>query len=153
MHLEGADQVEALLKRLPSAVSKRVTTASLRSGATVIAKAARAKIRANPSIDSGLLVKKIVSRTVRRPSKGQAQVTVGVAGGASMRIMKGHHKPRKKIASRYAHLVEFGTEHSPAEPFMRPAVDSQGSAAVAKVVETAGKLLARETAKLAPRKR
>jgi hypothetical protein len=64
-----------------------------------------------------------------------------------------------------AHLVEFGTKpHSykkragihpgaRAKPFMRPALDSKGDAAIAKFGEVIGIELTKEAAKLAARKK
>jgi HK97 gp10 family phage protein len=34
------------------------------------------------------------------------------------------------VASRYAHLVEMGAAHMPAEPFMRPALDEKAHEAL-----------------------
>ncbi len=146
--LVGAEAIEDLLKQLPPNVARNVTNQSLRAGAGVIANAARANIRANGSIDSGLLLKRIAVETQRRPNQGQAEVIVGVKGGTAIVVRKGKTKPMRATPRRYAHLVEFGTEHSAAEPFMRPAVDGSGSKALAKVVEAAASGLARVTAKL-----
>jgi HK97 gp10 family phage protein len=43
----------------------------------------------------------------------------------------GWRGPVKSNPTNYAHLVEFGTAHSPAHPFMRPAFDNIDLVAVA----------------------
>ncbi len=151
MKVEGAAQIEAFLRQLPEKVAKKVTTAALRTGGTVVAKAARAKLRANPSVDTAMLVTHIGVSTKKRPTKGSAEVSVGIRKGKALLVRKGKKKAQLVNPARYAHFIEFGTEHSKAEPFMRPALDTSGSAAVAKVIESAAKGINRETARLASR--
>lgn len=147
-----AKELEALLKQIPENVSKKVVTTALRSGAAVIAKQARANIRANPSIDSGLLLKNITARTRRRrkggKAYGSAMVSVGPARKAAQVVRKGKSKPVKASPSRYAHLVEFGTENMPAEPFMRPALETAGPEAIARIMEMMARGIEREARKL-----
>lgn len=145
----GAKEIENLLKRLPERVAKNVTTGALRAGAAVIARQARANVRNSPSIDSGLLVRNITSRARKRSKKGSAVVSVGVARKTAMVVRKGREKAVKVSPARYAHLVEFGTEHSPAEPFLRPALDEKGDEAIARIGAAMGKGIEREARKLA----
>lgn len=149
MKLIGAKEIEALLKQMPERIAKKVTVGALRAGAGVIARQARANVRANPSIDSGLLARNITSRARKRSKKGAAVVSVGIARKAAQVVRKGRTKATKASPSRYAHLVEFGTEHSRAEPFLRPALDEKGSEAIARIGEAMGKGIAREARKLA----
>ena len=147
--VHGADVVEKFLRGLPEKVAKNVTTQSLRAGANVIVRASRRKLRSNGDVDSGTLSKKIGTRTVKRSDKGSAEVFVTIKGGSATVVRKGKTKPTKATPRRYAHLIEFGREGVPAHSFMRAAVDSDGTQAVAKIIDTAGKALQRETAKLA----
>lgn len=149
MKLVGAKDIEALLKRLPERVAKNVTTGALRSGAAVIARQARANVRNNPSVDSGMLVRNITSRARKNSKQGSAVVSVGIARKTAMVIRKGRKKTTKASPARYAHLVEFGTEHSPAEPFLRSALDQKGEEAILRIGEALGKGVAREAGKLA----
>lgn len=152
-NISGLKEIEEVLKKLPENMAKRATYGALRAGAAVIAKAARAKVKANPSIDSGLLEKNITSRARRRSKKGSAVVSVGIHRKAAQVVRKGRKKPVKVVPSRYAHLVEFGTEHSPAEPFMRPALDEQVGVAAEKVKEGLARAVEREARKLASGRR
>jgi len=47
-------------------------------------------------------------------------------------VESGRHKVQIKIGASkfYAHMVEFGTRHSGARPFMRPAFDAEKDKAV-----------------------
>lgn len=144
-----AKELEALLRKLPENVSKKVVTAGLRSGAAVIAKDARQNLRNSPSIDSELLAKSITSRARKRSNKGARVVSVGASRATSQVVRKGRSKATKATPSRYAHLVEFGTEHMSAEPFLRPALDNKGSEAISKIMEMIARGVEREARKLA----
>jgi len=160
MKVIGADAIENLLKQLPERVARNVTTNALRAGARVIQRAAIDKLRANPSVDTGTLLKAVAIKTAPKFKKASASkysrnvadgtlVTVGIKRIAVSAVPKGKHKAQKKSPNRYAHIVEFGSEKMAAEPFMRPAVDGQGSAAVSAIIQAAGRALKRETGKLA----
>ncbi|CAN5335385.1 hypothetical protein BH10PSE12_BH10PSE12_02720 [soil metagenome] len=153
IHINGAKEVEALLKQLPERLAKNVTTNALRAGARIIAKRAREIVVANPSIDSGLLAKNITARARRRSRQGRAYgaatVSVGVARVAKMVVRKGKKKAEKASPSRYAHLVEFGHDNVPAEPFLRPALDEKAIEAITRIGEFLGRGVEREAAKLA----
>jgi HK97 gp10 family phage protein len=47
----------------------------------------------------------------------------------------------------YAYWVEFGTARQAPQPFLRPALDEAGQAAVDKMIENLGAGIERETAK------
>lgn len=157
----GAAELEALLKQLPERVAKNVTTTGLRAGARIIAKAARDRVQANPSVDSGLLAKNITSRARKRSRKGSAVVSVGVRGVKQSVVRKGKTKATFANPSRYAHFVEFGTKprfqektgrytgQMRAEPFLRPALDEKAGEAIIKIGESMGRGVEREAAKLA----
>lgn len=180
MRLEGAAEIEGLLRKLPDKVAKKVVVSSLRQGGNVIAKQARANLASHGSVVTGALSASIRTITVRNPSLGAAQVKVGVVGKKLNVIRPGETKPRRIGPGTYAKWVEYGTgEHrieaasgkvlawnaggstvfahtvdhpgAKAKPFIRPAVDTRGPAAAAKVVAAAAKGIAREAGKLAGR--
>lgn len=147
--LRGADEVEAVLKQLPDRVAKNVVIASLRGGARVIAKQARANVRANPSIDSALLEKNITSQVRKKSKRGSAVVAVGVRNVKRQVVRKGRKKAMLANPSKYAHLVELGTKTNPAEPFLRPAVDEKGAEAISTIGKFMLRGIDREVNKLA----
>lgn len=177
MRLGGAAEIEALLRKLPEKVAKKVVVSSLRQGGGVIAKQAKANLAANGSIVTGALAAAVKTITVRNPTMGAAQVKVGVVGKKMNVVRPGETKPRRVGPGTVAKWVEFGTgEHrieaegktlawsaggsavfarsvdhpgAKAKPFIRPAVDTKGSAAAQKVVAAAAKGIAREAGKLA----
>lgn len=123
VHVKGAKELEALLKRLPERVAKRVVNNGLRAGARIIRDDAKARV----PVDTGELQDSITVATVR------GKVKVGF----------------KPPASRRAHLTEFGTENQAAQPFMRPALDSRGTDAIKKIGEVMGKGVEKEARAIA----
>lgn len=142
--VKGAAEIEALLKKLPDQVARRVVQSALRSGGTLIAKEAKAQLR---SVDTGLLKSKIGVRG----KKGKAQV--GILSGGQTVTRKGASKPQFARPTKYAKFIEFGTPTVPANPFMRPALDAKSVEAIRKIGEQMGKGVEREALKMAVRRR
>ena len=177
MRLQGAAEIETLLKLLPGKVAKKVVVSALRQGGNVIAKQAKTNLQSHGSVVTGALAASIKTINVRNPSQGSAQVKVGIVGKKLSVVRPGETKPRRIGPGTYAKWVEFGTgEHrieangktlawdaggstafartvdhpgAKAKPFIRPAVDTKGAAAAQKVVAAAAKGIAREAGKLA----
>lgn len=128
----GFENLQQQLDRLPDKVHRRITGKALNKAATHIVKDARRRV----PVDTGTLKKSIGKKLKKYPS-GIAVVIVG---------------PRIKIgkwAGQHGWLVEHGsgpretssgksTGTMPAQPFMRPAFDSQ----LAKVLATIKKEVA-----------
>ena len=73
--------------------------------------------------EMGLLKKSIGIKVKTYPTTGTVWVGVGPRIGAQFEGVGPDGK--KRVPVRYAHLVERGTRHSPAQPFMRPAMDEK----------------------------
>lgn len=149
MTLSGAAEIEKLLAQIPQEVeSRRVVKNALRGGARVIRKYARANLKAIGAWDTGTLARTMTIYEKRRGVRGSATVALRASGKVYLVVRKGHKKPTAARPSKYAHLVEYGTEHSRPEPFMRPAVDGHNKEAVAAILESAARGIVREAAKL-----
>src|SRR5687768_12932593 len=97
--IRGAAQLERLLIKLPDEVAKKVTVNGLKAGGRV-------------------LVKGMKARAPKRTGKLAASPTVSSAAKATKHrshAVVGFRKP----TSRRVHLTEFGTEDTPAKPFIR----------------------------------
>lgn len=125
--LEGAKELEKVLSQLPAKMQKTAVTNALRAGARLIANDMKARV----AVDKGDLRDAIAVRAAPKRSQRRKLVQIGI----------------KKPVSRRAHLTEFGTVHSKAQPFMRPAVDTRGREAI-KVI---GRKLGKEIERLAKR--
>jgi len=124
----GAKELEKALRTLPNKIQDKVLKSALRSGAQVIRKEAKARV----PVRSGVLKDSITVKTATEKQRDQGLVFVGF----------------DKTASRRAHLTEYGTSHSAAHPFMRPALDARGSDAIKKIGDRLGPVIDREAKKL-----
>lgn len=136
--IQGARELDKVLKKLPERVARTVVRGAVRKAAKVVEAEMRARAPVGPT---GNLKASIGQIGVRQPDKRKVVRTVGALkrGGR-----KGYH----------AHLVEFGTVKTPARPFIRPAFDrTKGEALkvmgkeLGKGVEKAARRLARSFAK------
>jgi HK97 gp10 family phage protein len=112
--------VRKKLEDLPKNVVSKVVRRAVYAGATVIRDAARSKV----PVDTGALKKSIVAKANKKKG-GEISASVGVARKKFSNGKMAGRSPR-----RYAHLVEFGTAHSAAEPFLRPAMDTRIDAVI-----------------------
>lgn len=141
--IEGLKEVQTALRELPNATAKSIVRRILKKRGEPIAEAARAKV----PIDQGDLKNSITVST--KLSKSQR---------------KKHRKPDKNDIEVYigpgplpaAHLQEFGTRKQSAQPFMRPAWDSERGNVLNGIredlwaeIRKAAERLAKKAAKLA----
>ena len=128
--LSGVAEINEVLRRLPPKISDKVWVSSLRAGAGVVARDMKARVH----VRSGDLRDAIVVRKspIRKQKFGAGLVVIAF----------------KQPTSRRAHLEEFGTSHSPAHPFMRPALAAKGAKAIEVIGAATARVLARETKKL-----
>lgn len=98
----GWKELDAAFAKLEVKVQGKALRSALRAGAQRIQAAAVQNIVANPSIDTGVLA---ASMKVRATPRSRVRVGMEI-------VTKG---------AAHANLVEYGTKHMPAEPFLRPA--------------------------------
>ncbi len=121
--LEGLDRALALLRELPKKLAKKTLRAGVNQATKLLL--SEAKSRVPPS--TGLL-RKSLGRKVK-VYKGAVVGIVGPRKGFKIQVgvrMRGPNKgtPVYMDPVRYAHLVENGTSHSAAKPFLRPAFEA-----------------------------
>lgn len=143
-NLFGEKELEQVFEALPERMQKNVLTSALRGGASVISKAAKANIKSDGTVRTGLLHKSITVKVKRYTSAG----VVYAAVGPSRTVVGTTEKGRRIAPANYAHLVEFGTIRSRAQPFLRPALDRNRQAAFDGITARAQKGLVREIKKL-----
>ena len=119
------------MKMFPDRVQKNIVVGAVRAGAKAISDEAKQRV----PVDSGAL-KKSIGVTKRR-SKDKSIVWFSVS-------------PRKggKNDGWYGHLVEFGTAHSVAHPFVRPAYEKEGDHTIEAVRAYMRKRIDKEIARL-----
>lgn len=119
--LTGLAELRRAIERLPKELQRTVEASALRAGFSPVRKAARANL--SHSKDTGLL-QKALGLTVKKTRAGQLTARVGARSGFRQVVKRKGRKPEIANPVKYAHLVEYGTSHSAAKPFIRPAVTS-----------------------------
>jgi HK97 gp10 family phage protein len=168
LKLTGFKELEAALLKLPKELAHIAEAAALREGMKPVHAAAKSFAVKGKGPQAGLLAKSIglTVRRVRRKLQYQNRYTarVGPRGGfrvslgtAIARKTKGNKvkgQPYEKIKDPrfYAHLVEYGTSHSAANPFIRPALASCESKIMEGLQRGYEKGLAKVVAKIRSRK-
>ena len=132
--ITGMNELSRRLQRLPVALQRSAETAVLRAGAKPITKAAKGRAPVGTGRHSGLLKKSIGARvkkvrgitSARIGPRTKMAVSLGtkIARKTKGNRVAGQPYEAMKDPNKYAHLVEFGTSHSAAKPFIRPALDS-----------------------------
>lgn len=149
--LDGAKQLEGLLKDFPIKIREKVLDGAVSAGATVVRKEARKNLKQNHSVKTGTLYDSLKTQKV----KG----THGV-----YRIFSDRRAP-------HAHLIEYGTgpralkkphkveidgdwvfvKHTgsvPAKPFFRPALDEHKPEVLRAIALRMAKRMAKEAEKM-----
>jgi HK97 gp10 family phage protein len=130
--LEGLEQLNANMKKLPDKIQKRSLNKAGRAGARVIQKKARQIVQ----VLKGTLKRSIVVRTGKSEA-GTAVVFVTTDSGKNT-----------KNDGWYAHMVEFGTKFAKAFPFMSKAFEDTHKEQLDAVGDSLAKSIIEETAKL-----
>ena len=161
MKLQGTKELNRAITRLAPELQRAAESAVLRAGAKPITQAAKAKAPIGKGKHKGLLKKSIGSNV--KKVRGQTSARVGARTGWKVelgektfttgRIFKKSRKKKVyKDPSKYSHLVEFGTSHSAAQPFIRPAVESTQSQVVGAMADGYDKYLGRVVKRIRSRK-
>lgn len=153
LKITGLSQLARNIDSLPEKLRKSAEIAVLRAGAVPIRK--YAKVHARKSKDTGLLEKSI-GLSVKK-FKGIASARIGPRKGMRKKVTRTDERTGKtyeEIAdpNNYSHLVEFGTSHSAAKPFIRPAIDAAQSEVIDAMAAGLDKHLTRVAARLAKKR-
>jgi HK97 gp10 family phage protein len=137
--IEGADEIDAALKRMATVTRREVVERALLAGGEEIAAEARRLVPA----DTGNLRASIIASTT---AKGMNSAG-GSSGSGDVKVFVGPEQGREaEHDGFYGHMVEFGTNDTAAEPFMRPAFDGPAARRAAAAI---GEVLASEIDKQA----
>jgi HK97 gp10 family phage protein len=128
-HVQGLREAKAAFNALPRIVREQMLAAT-ETTVREIARGAQARLESSPSIRTRALYNHVAWKVT--PTNGRGRV--GIATGTTTSVIAGVKVRVKGIQTagghviqptRYAHLVEHGTRHMPAEPFMLPATEAQ----------------------------
>lgn len=144
--LEGVDQLLAKLNQINYETSKKGGRRALRLAAQVIRDAAKSNAQAiNDPETAESIYRNIAERWNARLNKrtGDLGFRVGVLGGARIpkKSPKGSEPGGPGGDTRYWAFVEFGTEHTAAQPFMVPAMAMNTEKAASVFISEFGRSL------------
>lgn len=157
MKLNGFDELDRALADLGGIMAEKTNRRAMLKAIEPMALAAQQN--ALMIAKSGSLALAMGARYKRELSRatlfGQQVVEAAVVSVGPIRRSQAaraaytvyYHKKRLVLGIRHGHLEEWGTSHSPAKPFMRPAFDATAS----RVVEGYGFELRTEIDKVAHR--
>jgi HK97 gp10 family phage protein len=111
-NIKGAAELERAMRDYGPRFANNQSGKALRAAAKPIVKTARALV----PVRTGALKKSITTK-LGRVKNGQRTIKIGF----------------RTPASRYAHLVEYGTRFMAARPFMRPALDTGAQTALTEM--------------------
>lgn len=137
--ITGVKELTATLSGLARAVRNKILRKMMGEAGKVVLKRAKQLVPR----ETGLLKKSLGRKVKLYRNSGVGVAVVGPRTGPKFRQTvtrtKGRWFPRTAISSptKYAHLVEGGTGHSPARPFLAPAVGQHQT-----ILEAMGKAMA-----------
>ncbi len=128
--LEGLPAVIKRLQNVDKRIKRKATKAAVRQGGKVVLAEAKNRVRKV----SGLLRKSLGQKVKTFRSNGVSVSIVGPRVGYKIQIgtyKSGKYagKPKYMNPTQYSHLVEKGTRHSRAFPFLEVALQSKKAAA------------------------
>jgi HK97 gp10 family phage protein len=145
--LTGAEELQRRLKVVGDEKRvRKIATAAARKGMNVVRDAARANARAiDDPASAAIIAKNIVTQNSARAGRREGGVVmrVGVMGGANTRSKGKGAESLPGRDTRHWRYIEFGTEDTAAQPFMRRALEAN----TLRVWETVAATLARELGK------
>lgn len=135
--IKGLDTLYEELQKIPAKIERNIMRAAMRKGVNVFRNKARSNIIANGSVETGILRKGIKVSTNARGGIVTASVKAGGKHGYIAPWLEYGVQPHstKKGAKAKSGKNPSDNPHpgfSP-KPFMRPAFDSEASAAIAAV--------------------
>jgi len=134
--VQGLKELYATMNELPVKVEKNIMRGMIRAAAKPIYEEARRRAPVLQSLDPrrvfGALAKSIHIRSVQVKN---GNVVGGVAAGGTAKVGRGKNKV--EADAFYARFVEYGTVKTPAQAFMRPAIDTKTPEAIAAGAEYA----------------
>lgn len=154
MNIEGIDGVLKTLESLPKEiVSKRggPVARALAKGARLIRDEAKKNLRAQIAVNgdesTGLLEKNVVAKRGKALKTGKGERYLVNVRRKTYPDRKGKPVTTRKTAS----LLEYGSEHQPATPWIRPAVHTKGQTAINVITQDLKRRIDIEVNKLAAR--
>jgi HK97 gp10 family phage protein len=115
---QSFEAIKKTIKKLPIKAKEKLLTGATRAAANVI----RDEAKQNVPIDTGLLKRSIKTVKGRPKYNGLYEIKYFVVVKPKIKWVE--DKTNQKGSAFYANMIEYGTIHMAAQPFMRPAFDN-----------------------------
>lgn len=122
--LSGAENIGRRLRQFPAKLQRKGLKRAGRAAMRIVQKAARTNARQFDNPETGNPIWRLITLRAGRMREPGVMMRVGVAGGAV--------SSRSKTHPWYWRLLELGTAHIRARPFMRPALENNAQAVAEK---------------------
>jgi len=132
--VNGAADVLNNLRNFKQKEIVKIAKKGVGAGAAVIRKAIKESALSIDDKATGRQIADNVTSRASRSQKGIAAAKVGIARTKGGKIKKGNPDLGRRTDTPHWHMVEFGTEHSRAEPFARPAITANAQKALDSAV-------------------
>jgi HK97 gp10 family phage protein len=143
----GLRELGEAMRKLSKDVAIKTARSATAAGARVIKKAAVTNIEKSPSIETGSLHDSVIVKRLGKADTNLTSEHIVTVRGRGKVLKKGKNKGERQTSAPHAHLVEFGTVNMPAEPFLRPAFDTNKMAAVDAIKDKLAQRIAKVTPK------
>lgn len=124
--VEGLRELGEAMRELQVDFAQKVARQAVGAAARVVKRRAVRNVVSSPAVRTGSLRDAVIVKAVPKwqtPYTAEAIVTVRGRGKARGKV------DQKQNRAPHAHFVEFGTVNMPAEPFLRPALEVERTAA------------------------
>lgn len=118
-------RISLALKEVSDKIAKKHLRTAGRKAMTIV----RDQVKANAPVDTGKVKTNVAMQVTLR--RNTLTVRVGVRGGAKKNLTTPY----------YWRMVEFGTRHMPARPFLVPALEQNTQAVLDEFTKTLGEQL------------
>jgi HK97 gp10 family phage protein len=150
--MNGVDELSARLDALTYDLKFKGGRAALRKAAQLVRDAAKQNAKGIDDPETAAAIHKNITErwgSKRFKRTGDLAFRVGVLGGANItkKNPKGTLPGGPGGDTRYWAYVEFGTENTPAQPFMQRALEENAQAATDQFIESYNKAIDRILAK------
>lgn len=135
--ITGLKEIQRKMKNLSGKMERKIARSAMGKASTILAREVRTKAT------SATVKKAIIKRARNNASNHYYSTLIGVKSGVFRSSRIAHRKKSGKAyapdeAVRYFRFLETGTKHMAAKPFLLPAVENKGDAAVEKLKHELG---------------
>ena len=123
---KGLRELGEAFAKLERDMQQKLAAQATGAAASVIKKAAKSQVMANPSYETGRLYRSVIAKKIPRSQTDYTSEHIVTFLGRSRRPRK---LAKGQASAPHAVFLEFGTVNMPAEPILRPAFDNNAGRA------------------------